>query len=575
MSRADTAVLLTYFLTMIAVGVGYSRQMRSVGLYFAGGKQLPWWIGGVSFLMSYVSALSIVVYAGLGYQYGAVALSLYWTTVPASLLTTVLFARRWRRAGVLTPTEFLEERFSPAVRQLFVWSGIPLKVIDESLKIVAIGIFVSSGLQIPATEAMLTVGLTILIYAVLGGLWAVVVTDFVQFILVTGGILLLLPLSYRAAGGWSHLAASVPPDFFHPVHSPYGWSYIGSFLVLSALSLSGNWSLIQKFYSARSDRDAQRMGWMATLLFLLIPPIWILTGMLARGFAVPSGIEPQAIYAHLAVKLLPYGMVGLIVAALFAATMSVLSSGYNVMAAVLTLDVYKRVLRPRAEQRELVLAGRSLTAAIALIALGIALAVTYFHWTIFDTMVAAFGFFLPPTVLPLLAGLLSRRLSTRGALAGFLGGFAAGLAFLLYRWVAQPVNLARFQAVSIIVPALFTALVIWAAARWFPAKGAEADRARRFVDGLNRDSATAAAPESSSNPAPIAGLVIAVMGAVLMAVGGIPALFPSRQATSPLTILTGAMFVCIGAVMIATRWLKRPSRLESVHVDDAPGHPEV
>ena len=109
MNRADTVVLLTYFLTMIGVGIGYSRQMRSIGQYFAGGKQLPWWIGGVSFLMSYVSALSIVVYTGLGFQYGAVALTLYWTTVPASFLTTVLFAHRWRRAGVLTPTEFLEE----------------------------------------------------------------------------------------------------------------------------------------------------------------------------------------------------------------------------------------------------------------------------------------------------------------------------------------------------------------------------------------------------------------------------------------------------------------------------------
>lgn len=555
MSRADTAVLLTYFLTMIVVGIRYSRQMRSVGLYFAGGKQLPWWIGGVSFLMSYVSALSIVVYAGLGYEYGSVALTLYWTTVPASLLTTILFARRWRRAGVLTPTEFLEQRYSPAVRQLFVWSGIPLKVIDESLKIVAIGIFVSSGLKISETTAMLTVGLTILIYAVLGGLWAVVVTDFVQFILVTAGILLLLPLSYRAAGGFSHLAASVPAGFFHPVHAPYGWGYVGSFLVLSALSLSGNWSLIQKFYSARSDRDAQRVGWLATILFLLVPPVWILTGMLARGFVPAAGMDSQSIYAHLAVKLLPYGMLGLIVAALFAATMSVLSSGYNVMAAVLTLDVYKRMIRPRAEQRELVLVGRLLTATIALIVLAIALAVTYYHWTIFDTMVAAFGFFLPPTVLPLLAGLLSRRLSTRGALLGFAGGFAAGLAFLLYRWAGHPVNTGGFQAASILVPTFITAFILWAAARWFPAMGMEAERAREFVDGLNRHSAAAPPLASSSNPATIAGLVIGVMGLVLVTVGGIPSLFSPNGERSPMTILAGAIFACVGIAMLATRWL--------------------
>jgi SSS family transporter len=574
MSRADTAVLLTYFLTMIAVGIRYSRQMRSAGLYFAGGKQLPWWLGGVSFLMSYVSALSIVVYAGLGYEYGAVALTLYWTTVPASLLTTILFARRWRRAGVLTPTEFLEERFSPLVRQLFVWSGIPLKLIDESLKIVAIGIFVSAGLKIPVSVAMLTVGLTILIYAVLGGLWAVVVTDFVQFILVTAGILLLLPLSYRAAGGLSHLHAVVPAGFFHPTHLPYGWTYVGSFLLLSALSLSGNWSLIQKFYSARSDRDAQRVGWLATILFLLVPPVWIFTGMLARGFVPLSGIDPQSIYARLAVQLLPYGMLGLIVAALFAATMSVLSSGYNVMAAVLTLDVYKRILRPHAEQRELVRAGRLLTTAIALVALGMALAVTYYHWTIFDTMVAAFGFFLPPTVLPLLAGLMSRRLSTRGALAGFVGGFAVGLLFLVYRAIAKPANAGGFQAASIIIPALITAFILFAAARWFPAEGLEAEKARRFVDGLQRDSAASPPLPSSSNPAAIAGLVIVVMGAVLIVIGGIPAWFSPGARPSLMTMLIGVVFLCIGAVMMATRWFKPAASRESALQSETPGQPE-
>jgi hypothetical protein len=75
--------------------------------------------------MAYVSALSIVVYAALGYQYALVALTIYWTTVPGTLITTWLLARRWRRAGIITPVEFLETRFSSAVRQIFVWSGIP------------------------------------------------------------------------------------------------------------------------------------------------------------------------------------------------------------------------------------------------------------------------------------------------------------------------------------------------------------------------------------------------------------------------------------------------------------------
>ena len=556
MRGADAVVLVAYFATMVAVGARYSRHMKSAEMYFAGGKQLPWWIGGVSFVMSYVSALSIVVYAGLGYEYGLVALTLYWTTVPAAFLTTWLLAKRWRRAGIITPTEFLERRFSPLIRQLFVWSGIPLKIIDESLKIVAIGIFVSAGLQLSAVKAMLTVGLTILVYAVLGGLWAVVVTDFVQFVLVTGAILLLLPLTFHAAGGWQHVSTSVPRQFFAPAHLPYGWTYVGAFLVLSTLSLAGNWSLIQKFYSARSDNEAVRVGCLATLLFLVLPPVWIATGMLARGY-LTSIADTQSVYAHLSSALLPAGMLGLIVAALVAATMSVLSSGYNVMSAVLTLDVYRRLLRPAADQKELVLVGRILTAALALIVLALALAITHFRWTIFDTMVAAFGFFLPPTVLPMLAGLLSRSLSAAGALAGFVAGIGIGLAFLFYRWVAHPQNVGAFQALSIVVPTVLTAAVLVIAAVFFPARGTEADRALCFSLSLGHASDTATA--SSLSPAPIAGLVITIMGTVLIVIGVIPLI--ATRAVNSLSLLMGGIFVAIGLMMIAS---SRRSRKEAV-----------
>jgi solute:Na+ symporter, SSS family len=568
MRGADAVVLIAYFATMIAVGAGYSRHMKSAEMYFAGGKQLPWWIGGVSFVMSYVSALSIVVYAGLGYQYGFVALTLYWTTVPASVLTTWLLARRWRRAGIITPTEFLERRFSPLIRQLFVWSGVPLKIIDESLKIVAIGIFVSAGLRLPAEKAMLTVGLTILAYAVLGGLWAVVVTDFVQFVLVTGAILLLLPLTFHAAGGWHHLAMTVPKQFFAPAHPPYGWTYIGAFLVLSTLSLAGNWSLIQKFYSARSDDEAVRVGWLATIIFIVLPPVWIVTGMLARGYFT-SGADPQSVYARLSSALLPAGMLGLIVAALFAATMSVLSSGYNVMSAVLTLDVYRRLLRPAADQRELVLVGRLLTAALALIVLALALTVTHFHWTIFDTMVAAFGFFLPPTVLPMLAGLLSRTLSAAGALAGFVAGIAIGVAFLFYRWFAHPQSAGSFQALSIVVPAALTAAVLVIASVFFPARGAEADRSTRFSIALTQ--ASTATTASSFSPAPIAGLVIAVMGVVLILLGLISLM--THRGLNLQSLIMGGIFAVIGMAMIASsRLTKKQAVVEELHIESEALH---
>lgn len=556
MATSDIAVLAAYFVTILTVGAVYAPQMKSVNTYFAGGKQLSWWIGGVSFLMSYVSALSIVVYAALGYQYGLVALTLYWCSVPASLLMTWVLAHRWRRAGIVTPVEFLETRFSSGVRQVFAWSGIPLKIIDEGLKIIAIGIFVSAGLKIPPMTAMIAVGVVTLIYTVLGGLWAVVITDFVQFVLVTTAILMLVPLSWHAVGGWKHFLASVPPGFFKPVSGSYSWGYIGAFFLLTVLSLSGNWSLIQKFYSARSDRDCRGIGWLATALFFILPPTWILTGIFARAFIPPGGFDPQAIYGRVSALLLPSGMLGLVIAALFAATMSVLSSGYNVIAAVLTVDIHQRLLHPSASQREMVLVGRILTAIVAALALAIALGVTYFHWTIFDTMVAAFGFFLPPTVLPMLAGLLSRRLSAAGAMAGFWGGIGIGLAFLLYRSIATLADPNAFQAISIVCSIGVTTAILVAAAHWYPATGEAAERAATFTERLNRPSAPAA---QTASPAPIAGSVILTMGLVLSVIGlGFLAPSPNH-----LTLGTGLFFAIIGGWMVSSRFTRRDSQLRS------------
>jgi Na+/proline symporter len=241
--------------------------------------------------------------------------------------------------------------------------------------------------------------------------------------------------------------------------------------------------------------------------------------------------------------LLPPGMLGLIIAALFAATMSVLSSGYNVIAAVLTVDVHQRLVRPKASQKELVIVGRVLTAIVASIALAIALAIMYFHWTIFDTMVAAFGFFLPPTVLPILGGLLSRRLSAGGAMAGFFTGIGIGLVFLFYKWTFRPANLSAFQAASILIPVGVTALVLVYAAYVFPARGEAAERASQFLGRLGR---TALASENQVSPAPVAGVVIAIMGFVLAVTGsGI-----ANVRRNTLTLGTGIMLGLIGLGMM-------------------------
>src|ERR1700712_1477968 len=127
LSRPDYVVIFGYFALVLLIGLYFRRQQKTAGDFFAGGHQVPWWLAGISHYMSGFSAFTFVVYSEIAYRYGGVAIVLFWTSVPACILGGSLFAARWRRARIITPIEFLEQRCSLLVRQLFAWSAVPAK----------------------------------------------------------------------------------------------------------------------------------------------------------------------------------------------------------------------------------------------------------------------------------------------------------------------------------------------------------------------------------------------------------------------------------------------------------------
>ncbi len=289
--------------------------------------------------MSSFSVFAIVLYSGLAYQYGWVAVTIWWTVVPATLASVLLLAKRWRRARVDSPVEYLELRYSATMRQLFAWHGLPVRIIDDAMKLVAIGFFISGGLGLGMRETILWSGLIMMIYTLLGGLWAVTVTDCVQFIVMVAAVVILLPLSIARAGGIQGFIHNAPEGFFRLTTDEYGWAYVGSTALLVGLVYCGlQWSLIQRYYCVPKERDALKVGWLVVGLYLVTAPALFVPAMAGRQFL--TGVEDVGqVYAVLCAELLPTGLLGLIIAAMFAATMSSLSSDYNVCAGVLTNDV--------------------------------------------------------------------------------------------------------------------------------------------------------------------------------------------------------------------------------------------
>lgn len=437
----DYFMIIGYFVLMLVIGLYFYRSMRDVKEYFSGGNSIPWWMSGISFYMSSFSVAAFIFYPSLCYRYGFVGITLLWVAIPATLFGVLFLAVKWRRARISSPVEYLEKRYSPLLRQIFAWQGVPVKVIDDGIKLFAIGTFMSVSLNMDVNQSIIAGGAIMLIYTFMGGLWAVNVTDFIQFIILTAAIIILLPLSFIEAGGWGAVTENMPDNFFKFTTSEYGWGYVVFLMVMYSLSWSSNnWALIQRYYSVPKEKDAIKVGVMVIVLYIVGPPLMFLPAMLATQI-FPELADAGTVYPMLCKGLLPAGMLGLVVAAMFAATMSTLSGDYNVCASVLTHDIYQRLWRPQASERELIHVGRLATLLVGIIALGTAIFMARGKGEdLFRIMVTLFGLATAPVAIPMILGLLTRKLSARGALIGFVAGLTVGLALFVYSRALGPMT---------------------------------------------------------------------------------------------------------------------------------------
>ena len=252
--------------------------------------------------------------------------------------------------------------------------------------------------------AVIGCGVVVTLYTVIGGFWAVIVTDVVQFVILFFATLILVPLSYQAAGGIENMQAVIPQNmtWFNGKKGIPIW--LCTYYVLLIIRYLGNWTFIQRFYSAKSETDGQKLAVLSAVLFFIFPVIFLFPPLAARVI-LPDLKNPEMAYVALCVKLLPSGIMGLMIAAMFAATMSVLSAEYNVTASVLTRDIYQRVFRPNASGKEALLVGRLMTLLVGTIVTIGALFVAGFGGA-FEANKLLAGIFAVPMIVPVIFGVL-------------------------------------------------------------------------------------------------------------------------------------------------------------------------
>ncbi len=559
---ADHVVLIGYFVIMLGIGVYFWRYMKGMRDYFSGHNRIPWWLSGVSYYMTSFSAFLFVAYSQIGYEHGFVAVTLGWTVMPAVLIGALCFSSRWRRARIDSPVEYLEDRYGLGLRQVFGWANVPIRIIDNGLRLYATGLFVSVTMDLPIYQSIVGCGAITLLYTFAGGLWAATVTDFIQFVVMIVGSLLLMPLSLIRLARVDELANRVPDGFFHPTAGTFTWFYIGGWFLLLVCNYNTSFGLVQRYYCVRDEREARKTGLLVAALVLVGTPIFFAPAITARLFM--PGEAPKTIYATICKELLPNGALGLIIAAMFSATMSSLSGDYNAVAAVLTNDVYKRLINRRASERRLVFVGRLTTFLIGLMPLAIALYVAYIigNDILFKKMVKVFSVASPPMAFPMLAGLVWRRCTNAGALAGFLGGFGVGLALFLSGVSEAPLAMATTAAtlVNMIVVSLLTT----------PAD-VERRSAEAFAERLRTPVSAADLAEAGAIPSPWGSVGVSVMATAVLLLAVTPAMGLNAGMATNAIISLGLL--AIGVLM--TKRSREPAKhTEPRAAANGPAEPE-
>ncbi|BED89340.1 hypothetical protein PspMM1_18080 [Pseudoalteromonas sp. MM1] len=368
--------------------------------FFSAGGALPWWMSGLSLFMSFFSAGTFVVWGAIAYKHGWVAITIQWTMCLAGVLIALFIAPKWQKTGVLTAAEYIKQRLGLNVQRTYTYIFLLIASFSTGafLYPVAKIVEVATGLSLEYTVIIL--GLLILAYTAVGGLWAVIITDILQFVVLTAAVLIVVPLSFEAIGGIENFIDKAPDDFFNLVSDEYSWEFIFAFALYNLFFIAGNWSYIQRFTSVKTPKDAKKVGGLFAILYLICPVVWMLAPMIYRTMN-PSlvGFESEGAYLQMCKEVLPVGMLGLMLAGMVFATSSSINTSLNIAAGVISNDIYKQI-KPNASQTQLVKIGRIATAVLGFITIIVALLIPLLGGVVevVMTMAALTGgpLFLPP-----------------------------------------------------------------------------------------------------------------------------------------------------------------------------------
>src|SRR5712671_541084 len=438
LEQIDLIVIAIYFAIIFGIGFYFAQKERTSTDYFLAGRNVGWFAIGASLFVSNISTEHFIGLAGSGASSGLAVGHFEWLACIMVLLLGWVFVPFYLRSNVFTMPEFLERRFSRNCAVYLAGISILAYVFTKiSVHLYAAAVVLEKVVGWnPMTAALILIVVTG-IYTIAGGLAAVIYTDLVQTIILIIGAVILTFIGLQHAGGMEGLRAMVPASYFHmmrPASDPdFPWTGI-----FFGAPILGIWYwctdqvIVQRVLSAKDEGHAKAGTIFAGFLKILPVFILVLPGLIAFAlypnlFHVVNGhvTNGDIAYPEMVVRLLPTGLVGLMIAALLAALMGAMSSVFNSASTMVTLDFYKK-LNPAASEKSLVTFGRIATGGMVVLGL---LWVPFIHYLspqLYIYLQSVQAYISPPIAVCFIFGILWPRLNGQGAISSLLVGFVLG-----------------------------------------------------------------------------------------------------------------------------------------------------
>ncbi|MBC3487925.1 sodium:solute symporter [Pseudomonas sp. SWRI50] len=444
----DIIVVMIYTAGMLGLGWYGMRRAKTQEDYLVAGRNLGPTLYMGTMTTTVLGGASTVGTVRLGYVHG---ISGFWLCAALGLgiiALNLFLAKPLLRLRIYTVTQVLERRYNPMARQASAAIMLAYALMIGVTSTLAMATVLQVLLELPFWMSLMLGGGVVVLYSTIGGMWSLTLTDIVQFVIKTVGLMfILLPVCLYKAGGWDTLVAKLPAASFQL--TTIGWDTIITYFLIYFFGILIGQDIWQRVFTARDEKVCQRAGTTAGVYCVVYGLACALIGMAAHVL-MPDLANPNNAFAEMIKSTLPDGIRGLLMAAALAAMMSTASAGLLAASTTLTEDLLPKL---RGGKQSSLAISRLFTLLTGLVVLGIALVVN----DVINALTLAYNLLVGGMLIPLIGAIFWKRATTAGAIASMSLGFATALLFMFKDgleantpiYYSLAVGLVSFVAVSL------------------------------------------------------------------------------------------------------------------------------